>query len=146
MGAIAQMNPEVTKTLTNADWSNVLRVKLASGGYTPSKVYKSADLIDAVTKMTNKGVGEYKLLGGLSDAEGHYALVNLAAMLAQSMQETIQYDACDENNWDQTSGYTSANACGQLGQSYQDYKCPAGEEHMACEVDPELEMVASTNA
>merc|ERR1719258_450617 len=37
-------------------------------------------------------------------------------------------------------------ACGQLGQSYQDYKCPAGEEHMACEVDPEMEMVASTNA
>merc|ERR1711943_1548 len=100
----------------------------------------------AVEKMTNTGIGEYKLMGGLSDAEGNYALVNLAAMLAQSMHETIQYDACDENNWDQTSGYTASNACGQLGQSYQDYQCPAGEEHMACEVDPEMEMVASTNA
>merc|ERR1712072_514247 len=123
---IAQMNPDET-------WA-------------PSTVYKSPDLIAAVEKMTNTGIGEYKLLGGLSEAEGNYSLVNLAAMLAQSMHETIQYDACDENNWDQTSGYTSANACGQLGQSYQDYKCPAGEEHMACEVDPEMELVASTNA
>ena len=34
-----------------------------------------------------------------------YALVNLAAFLAQSMKETIRYDACDENNWDSTNNY-----------------------------------------
>ena len=48
-----------------------------------------------------------------------YGLVNLAAFLAQSMKETIKYDACDENNWDATTGYPASNACGQLGQSYQ---------------------------
>ena len=43
------------------------------------------------------------------------------------MQETIQYDACDENNWSNQgvvntvggTAYTAASACGQLGQSYQ---------------------------
>eukprot|EP00959_Pyramimonas_sp_CCMP1952_P234850 4906912-Pyramimonas_sp.AAC.1 len=48
-----------------------------------------------------------------------YGLVNVAAFLAQSMKETIKYDACDENNWDSTTGYPASNACGQLGQSYQ---------------------------
>ncbi len=41
------------------------------------------------------------------------------------MQETIQYDACDENNWSNqattaTTGgdaYPATAACGQLGQS-----------------------------
>ena len=47
-------------------------------------------------------------------------LVNIAAFLAQSMKETIKYDACDENNWDIIDGkYPLSNACGQLGQSYQ---------------------------
>jgi hypothetical protein len=144
--AVAQMNPDVLNTLNNADWSDILKSQQPDETWAPSTVYQSPDLIAAVEKMTNTGIGEYKLLGGLSDAEANYALVNLAAFLAQSMHETIQYDACDENNWDSTSGYTSANACGQLGQSYQDYQCPAGEEHMACEVDPEMELVASTNA
>jgi hypothetical protein len=144
--AVAQMNPDALSALNNADWSDILKSQQPDETWAPSSVYKSPDLIAAVEKMTNQGIGEYKLMGGLSDTEGNYALVNLAAMLAQSMHETIQYDACDENNWDQTSGYTASNACGQLGQSYQDYKCPAGEEHMACENDPEMEMVASTNA
>ena len=47
-------------------------------------------------------------------------LVNIAAFLAQSMKETIKYDACDENNWDIIEGkYPLSNACGQLEQSYQ---------------------------
>ena len=38
----------------------------------------------------------------------------------QSMKETIQYDACSENNWDvRNNAYPASNACGQLGQSYQ---------------------------
>merc|ERR1712072_1293705 len=144
--AIAQMNPDVLDTLNNADWSDVLKSQQPDETWAPSKVYQSPDLIAAVEKMTNTGIGEYKLLGGLSDAEANYALVNIAAFLAQSMHETIQYDACDENNWDQTTSYTSANACGQLGQSYQNYNCPAGEEHMQCDVDPDMELVATTHA
>jgi hypothetical protein len=81
-----------------------------------------------------------------TDTSTTYGLVNIAAFLAQSMKETIKYDVCDENNWDNTDGNAATNACGQLGQSYQDYSCPAGEEHMQCEVDPDMEIRASTNA
>lgn len=75
-------------------------------------------------------------------------LVNIAAFLAQSMKETIKYDSCDENNWDVNSDgkYPISNACGQLKQSYQDYKCENGTEHFQCEVDPNMEMEASTHA
>ena len=53
------------------------------------------------------------------------------------------YDACDENNWDiiVDGKYPLSNACGQLGQSYQDY----GGEYK-CPVDPIMEIVATTNA
>jgi hypothetical protein len=74
-------------------------------------------------------------------------LVNIAAFLAQSMKETIQYDACDENNWDILDGkYPLSNACGQLGQSYQDYNCPDEYRHMQCQVDPNMELKATTQA
>lgn len=39
-----------------------------------------------------------------------------------------------------------SNACGQLGQSYQDYHCPAHEKHMECDVDPKMEITAITHA
>jgi len=124
------MNPDVLDTLNNADWSDILKSQQPDETWAPSTVYKSPDLIAAVEKMTNTGIGEYKLLGGLSEAEGNYALVNLAAMLAQSMHETIQYDACDENNWDSTSGYTSAKTTEAI---------PTPEENA-----PQLAAVANT--
>jgi hypothetical protein len=63
------------------------------------------------------------------------------------MKETIRYNACDENSWDLVNGvYPVSNACGQLGQSYQDYKCSAAEAHMQCEVDPDMKVTASTNS
>ena len=74
-------------------------------------------------------------------------LANVAAFLAQSMKETIKYDACDENNWDVLDGrYPISNSCGQLNQSYADYVCPPGEEHMQCDVEPDMVQVAYTNA
>jgi predicted chitinase len=119
----------------------------------PSTVYKFPDMRVAVRQMYEKGVGARKLWIGDGDgtdgdgADHTYGLVNLAAFLAQSMKETIKYDACDENSWDLVAGrYPASNACGQLGQSYQDYKCSAAEAHMQCEVDPTLEITATTNA
>jgi len=49
--------------------------------------------------MAAEGVAGKKFYIGDDDVEnGHvYGLVNIAAFLAQSMKETIQYDACDEN-------------------------------------------------
>merc|ERR1712050_786481 len=47
--------------------------------------------------------------------------------------------------------YTSAAACGQMAQSYQDYQCSPEEDalaggKMACDVDTNMEMRASTQA
>ncbi|KAL7541020.1 hypothetical protein ACHAXR_010560, partial [Thalassiosira sp. AJA248-18] len=116
--------------------------------YEVSKIYKFRDLLAALP-IVYDGVGGTSLYLGESsmDLGWEYGLVNLAAFLAQCMKETIQYDACDENNWDFIDRqYPLANACGQLGQSYQDYQCPPGEEHMRCEVDPNMRIKATTHA
>ena len=86
----------------------------------PSTVYKYTDFRDSLQVMATDGVANKKFYIGDDDVEnGHvYGLVNIAAFLAQSMKETIQYDACDENSWDLVGGkYPLSNACGQLGQS-----------------------------
>lgn len=123
-------------------------------------------MIAAVVKMGTQGVaGRLLYAGEAGDAQSaRYGLANVAAFIAQSMQETIQYDACDENNWSNGAvvgrvggvEYPATSACGQLGQSYEDYKCtdivdPAtGEtvkaEDMQCEVDPNMVAVAETHA
>ncbi|KAH0471348.1 MAG: uncharacterized protein KVP18_005044 [Porospora cf. gigantea A] len=119
-----------------------------------STLYQKNDLIVAVKKGIETGVGPLHLYDG-SDTGGadiayKYALTNVAAFLAQAMQETIQYDACDENNWDFESyddrQYRAASSCGQLNQSYGNYKCAPGDEDMACTVDPSMELVATTHA
>lgn len=97
--------------------------------------------------MYERGIGDQNFwLGDEGDETPDYGLVSIAAFLAQAMKETIMYDVCDENNWDATTGYAASNSCGQLGQSYQDYNCPAGEEHMQCDVDPDMMIRASTSA
>jgi len=126
-------------------------------GWLPSDIYTWPDMIQAVRLMATSGVGSLKLW--LGDTNHVYGLVNVAAFLAQCMQETIQYNACDENNWSdkavvQEAGgatYSAASACGQLHQSYQDYSCSPEEDalaggKMACDVDPNMEMRAYTQA
>merc|ERR1719277_1790929 len=114
----------------------------------------------AVEVMASRGVGELKLWlgsGGMNAVK--YGLVNIAAFLAQCMQETIRYNACDENNWSDKavvsahggSTYSATSACGQLHQSYQHYQCGADEDElaggkMACDVDPNMEMRARSQA
>jgi hypothetical protein len=66
-------------------------------GWIPSTIYKSDGLLKGLEVMNVKGVnGMYFYLGGESANEYKYGLVNVAAFLAQSMKETIKYDACDE--------------------------------------------------
>jgi len=124
----------------------------------PSNIYQWADMITAVREMASRGVGSAKLWIG--EGDNHvYGLVNIAAFLAQCMQETIQYDACDENNWSDGSTvqkvggtvYSSASACGQLAQSYQNYECSAEENELAggqmsCPVDSNMALRATTRA
>jgi hypothetical protein len=113
--------------------------------WAPSQIYTWSDLMQGLATSCNPGFAGFSFWTGepdsSSDNQIKVTLINLAAFLAQSMKETIKYDACDENNWDNTNGYKISNACGQLGQNYENYDCA-----MACPKDPTLQMTAVTNA
>jgi len=120
-------------------------------GRTPSMVYRYEGFISGLRIMVEDGVAGGKYYLGADDAENGYlyGLVNVAAFIGQSMKETIQYDACDENNWDffdTPAVYPLSNSCGQLEQSYADYHCPEHERHMECEVDKSMSLKATTHA
>jgi len=115
-------------------------------------------MIAGVKIMAETGIGNQTLFVGEGD-NFKYGLVNLAGFLGESMKETIMYNACDENNWSnpavakQFGGqpYTASYACGQGGQSYQDYKCTAEDDakaggKMACDTDPNMMLRAHTQA
>ena len=117
-----------------------------------SQNYTFEGLVGALTFMVETGIDNKKFYIDENDVD--VGLVNLAAFLGQCMQETLQYDACDENNWSSDATYLWAGAagnklkmdaqnsnaqgwlnnkpvsypvtaaCGQLGQSYEDYDCP----------------------
>eukprot|EP00485_Elphidium_margaritaceum_P006056 CAMPEP_0202699996 /NCGR_PEP_ID=MMETSP1385-20130828/13207_1 /ASSEMBLY_ACC=CAM_ASM_000861 /TAXON_ID=933848 /ORGANISM="Elphidium margaritaceum" /LENGTH=885 /DNA_ID=CAMNT_0049357093 /DNA_START=101 /DNA_END=2758 /DNA_ORIENTATION=+ len=148
---------DVEKVLSSAESeldSDIFIYEAAVGVWLQSDVYRFDGFISGLRTMYETGVsGNTFYLGSDFDtstnaANGYkYGLVNIAAFLAQSMKETIRYNACDENNWDAISGvYPISNACGQLSQSYQDYECSADEAEMQCEVDVDMELQATTNA
>mmetsp|Transcript_43344 Transcript_43344/g.77906 ORF Transcript_43344/g.77906 Transcript_43344/m.77906 type:complete len:815 (-) Transcript_43344:179-2623(-) len=114
----------------------------------PSSIYRFNDLLAALRVMYTDGVANKYFYMGDESQNGHlYGLVNIAAFLAQSMKETIKYNACDENSWDLVGGgYPLSNACGQLGQSYENYECAEHEKHMECPVKKDMEITATTNA
>lgn len=154
----ADLLAKVLAQLKASDSDGVFLYETASSGWLPSDLYKWEDMIDAVSVMATDGIGDAKLWIGEGEKQ-NYGLVNIAAFLAQCMQETIRYNACDENNWSdpktaQTYGgetYASVSACGQAHQSYEDYKCTAEEDataggKMACDVDPNMQMRAHTGA
>ena len=110
--------------------------------WTRSSVYNAADMIAGLRVMAEHGVNSLKFYVGEDKNDAKYGLVNLAAFLAQARKEAIQYDACDENSWDLVNGkYPLSNACGQLGQSYEDY-----DGAYACPKDPTMQITATTNA
>eukprot|EP00808_Paulinella_micropora_P019481 g65235.t1 len=149
VGSVSAGVAYVLEALAKVNFSAVLVAQQINGQMSPSRVYTSPDLLKAVRTMAETGVGNRKLwLGDGSDMTITYGLVNIAAFLSQAMKESIMYDACDENNWDLGDGgvYPASNACGQLGQSYQDYKCSAEEKAMECPVDPALKVRATTFA
>lgn len=124
----------------------------------PSTVYKWADFLEGLNAMHNTGVAgnKYWLIDPNADDATNikYAKVAIAAFLAQSMQETIRYNACDENNWSDTrSGevvdYPMSSGCGQLGQAYSDYgyNATTGRDHpYSCPRNEKMEVSAITHA
>jgi hypothetical protein len=124
----------------------------------PSSVYKFEDFMTALKKLQSAGEGFQFWLGDdCSNESLKAALVNMAAFLGQAMQETIIYDACDENNWDKWRAdifkepssppenlaalYPMSSGCGQLGQKYAEYSCDD-----ECPQDVSMEKTATTNA
>ncbi|EJK55173.1 hypothetical protein THAOC_25123 [Thalassiosira oceanica] len=82
-------------------------------------------------------------IGLTIDERTYYAFVRLTLLLVAVASVALAV----ENSWDLVnSRYPLSNACGQLGQSYQDYSCSPGEEHMQCQVDPTLQITATTHA
>jgi hypothetical protein len=70
----------------------------------PSTVYRYDDFRESLHIMATEGVAGKTFYTGEDVENGHvYGMVNVAAFLAQSMKETIQYDACDENSVCDTS-------------------------------------------
>ena len=116
--SISNINNEMDRIENEID-TKLFLYETPMGGWLPSTVYKYADFRESLSVMATEGVAGKKFYIGEDVTNGHvYGLVNIAAFLAQSMKETIKYDACDENSWDLVGGkYPLSNACGQLVSS-----------------------------
>ena len=83
---------------TDIDGS-ILLYKTPAFQWEQSTIYRYTDLLESIKIMSTEGVAGKTFYIGEENENGHiYGLVNIAAFLAQSMKETIQYDACDENS------------------------------------------------
>lgn len=129
--------------------SEILRSQTPQGQLYPSYRYQLADFLSALTYISETGVGGRKFyIGEARVPEGvRYGIVNAIMFLSQGYKESIQYDACDENNWQLVNDrFPLSNACGQLDMSYQDMHCREDEAFMECPVKAEMEQVALTSA
>jgi hypothetical protein len=79
--------------------SNLFLYQTPDFQWIPSTVYRYDDFRESLSIMATEGVAGKTFYTG-DDVENGYVngMVNIAAFLAQSMKETIQYDACDENS------------------------------------------------
>lgn len=154
--SIAQLNSDLA-SVENAMNNQAFLYTTPSNAKEPSSVYKWADFLMALNAMHNVGVGptKYWLIDPTKDDATNikYAKVAIAAFLSQSMKETIQYDACDENNWSINTGdpvnYPISAACGQLQQDYAAYgqdPITGRDNPYSCPRNPKMEITANTNA
>lgn len=153
---IAQLNSDLA-SVESAMNNQAFLYTTPSNGKEPSSVYKWADFLMALNAMHNVGVGptKYWLIDPTKDDATNikYAKVAIAAFLSQSMKETIQYDACDENNWSINTGdpvnYPISASCGQLQQDYASYgqdPITGRDNPYSCPRNPKMEITANTNA
>ncbi|PSV41284.1 hypothetical protein C9J46_18860 [Photobacterium sp. GB-36] len=154
---ITSLNDELISVTTKMN-NQVLLYETPNNGWEPSNVYKWDDFLTALHTMHNIGVSGTKFwltdIDAIDEKNIQYAKVAIAAFLAQSMQETIQYDACDENNWAQIKygapvDYPMSASCGQLGQKYADYGVDKNtnlDHPYSCPRTPKIEVTATTHA
>lgn len=96
---ITSLNAELASA-ENAMNNQAFLYEVAQAQWAPSTVYKWNDFLAGLNSMHNVGVAGntfWLLDDAANDATNSvYAKVAIAAFLAQSMQETIRYNACDE--------------------------------------------------
>lgn len=153
--AIAQLNADLSAISSKMN-NEVFLYETPESTWIPSTIYKWADFLAALNPMHNVGIGDVKFWltdPAADDATNiQYAKVAIAAFLAQSMKETIQYNACDENNWSINTGdpvnYPLSSSCGQLGQVYADYGTNAQgiDNPYSCPRNDKMEISALTHA
>lgn len=144
---------------TGADqkFQNALMRKLPVSGSGPmpcSEVYFWPDFVDSLAKVVETGINGAKFYLGDDKTDAKIGMINAAAFIAQSMQETIQYDACDENNWsvkmpspnNSLPAYPLSAACGQEGQSYGELSCSGKEKDYECPEDNTMQIMGGTHA
>ncbi|GAA6136341.1 hypothetical protein NBRC116583_00880 [Arenicella sp. 4NH20-0111] len=153
--SIAALNNDLN-SVENVMNNSVFLYETPSNAMVPSSIYKWADFLDALNPMHNTGIAGVKFW--LTDPDANevtnvqYAKVAIAAFLAQSMKETIKFDACDENNWSINTGdpvnYPLSSSCGQLQQVYGDYGMNANgsDNPYSCPRNPKMEITAKTHA
>ena len=79
--------------------SNLFLYQTPAFQWIPSTVYRYDDFRESLNIMSTEGVAGKTFYTGEDVENGYvYGMVNVAAFIAQSMKETIQYDACDENS------------------------------------------------
>jgi hypothetical protein len=155
--SIASLNSELAATESVMD-NEVFLYETPTSSWVPSTIYKWNDFLTGLNSMHNVGVAGEKFWlvdSSVDDAtNAKYAKVAIAAFLSQSMQETIRFDACDENNWSEVKygakvDYPMTASCGQLGQKYADYGTHpvSGKDHAySCPRDEKMEQTANTHA
>ena len=154
--SIPSLNTELSAIEAEMD-GQVFLYETPSSSWVPSTIYKWADFLTGLNSMHNVGVAGDKFWlvdSTVDDATNtKYAKVAIAAFLSQSMQETIRFDACDENNWSDSRyapiDWPMTASCGQLNQVYADYGTNpvSGKDHpYSCPRDNKMEQTANTHA
>mmetsp|Transcript_36726 Transcript_36726/g.78250 ORF Transcript_36726/g.78250 Transcript_36726/m.78250 type:complete len:474 (-) Transcript_36726:484-1905(-) len=135
---------------------NVLSYQARDGTTIQSDVYTFDSLIESVAYACQIGhAGKLFYIGSpgaetLGDDQPmtnlRYGLVNIAAFLAQSQNEGIVGNACDEYHLDAIDGkYPVSNSCGQFGDNYQGLICSRAERAMECPVEENMKVAAAPN-
>lgn len=128
----------------NAIERNVLVSYTNDGVAFPSTRYTFDGLMNGLDVIAVEGFGadfKFNLNEGVPN-EWKKGLISLSAFLANAMVESIQYDSCDERNWQEFDGlYAISNACGQEGYSYEDDEC-SFEFKSSCPAVPSMEVTA----
>ena len=123
---------------------NVLVSYTNAGVAFPSTRYTFDGLMNGLDVIAVRGFNanfKFNLYEGVTN-EWKKGLISLAAFLANAMVESIQYDSCDENNWQGLDGrYAISNSCGQEGYNYEDEECSLDFES-SCPVVSSMEVTA----